>query len=291
LLDARKNLSKNPTSGIIVVMGGDARINNFGFYGDARHQLVADMNDLDEVTQGPREWDLKRLVASVVIAARENGLTQAERTEAVLRCVGGYRCGITTAESMEFFDLWYHAAVPGQNPMVKISLEALAVIQKAIAKAVKSTSITLLPKVAERDNQGNWRFKQDPPVLTLFDDKTRQKVIEGLERYEQLSTPDRAVLLQRYRLVDVAHRVVGVGSVGTRAYLALFIGNTDNDPLFLQIKECVAPHTRRTCRHCRSITANIRAGAWSTASVCCRPLAMSCSAKPRSMAVLSLSAR
>ncbi len=235
------DLSKGPNNGIRVVMGGDAHVNNFGFYGDARHQLVADMNDFDEVTQGPWEWDLKRLVASVVIAARENGLTPAQRTEAVLRCVGGYRWGMSTAESMPFFDLWYHAAAPGQNPMVKIAPEALAIIQKAMAKAAKSTSATLLPKVATKDQQGEWRFNQAPPVLTLVDDKTRQKIIKGLVEYAQLSTPDRAVLLERYQLVDIAHRVVGVGSVGTRAYLAMFIGNADNDSLFLQIKECVEP--------------------------------------------------
>lgn len=235
------DLSMSPNNGIRVIMDGDAHINNFGFYGDARHQLVADLNDFDEVGGGPWEWDLKRLVASVVIAGRENGLTKSERTQAVLRCVGGYRWGITTAESMGMMDLWHHAAAPGHNPMVKIDPKAMVIVQKAITKAMQSTSATLLTKVAARGKQGTWRFREDPPILTRIDEKTRRKVIQGLELYMQLSTPDRAVMLQRYRLVDIAHRVVGVGSVGTRAYLALFIGNTDDDPLFLQIKECVAP--------------------------------------------------
>jgi uncharacterized protein (DUF2252 family) len=142
---------------------------------------------------------------------------------------------------MPFFDLWYLGAAPGHNPMVKIDPKAMVIIQKAIAKATQSTSATLLPKVATRQGPGDWRFKEDPPILTKVDDKTRDKVIKGLEWYEQLSTRDRFVMLQRYRLVDISHRVVGVGSVGTRACLALFIGNTDHDPLFLQIKEYVEP--------------------------------------------------
>lgn len=235
------DLSMSPTSGIKVVMDGDAHINNFGFYGSPLGELVADLNDFDEVTEGPWEWDLKRLVASVVIAGRENGLSKAQRKEAVLRCVGGYRWGITTAESMGMLHLWHTAAMPGHNPMVKIDPKAMALIQKAIDKAVKSTSATLLPKVAARKGEGEWAFKENPPVLTGIDDKTRREVIRGLELYTQWSPSDRAVMLRRYRLVDIAHRVVGVGSVGTRAYLALLIGNTDNDPLFLQIKECVSP--------------------------------------------------
>lgn len=236
------DLSKTPVSGVNVVMDGDAHVNNFGFFGTAQRQLVADLNDFDEVTIGPWEWDLKRLVASVVVAGRQNGLSKAECAEAVIRCVGGYRWGITSVESMGVFDLWYLAATPGNNPMVKnIDPKAMVIIQKAAARATQSTSATLLSNIAARDEIGNWRLKESPPVLTRVDDKTREDVIKGLQLYAKLSPADRDAMLKRYRLVDVGHRVVGVGSVGTRAYLALFIGNTDNDPLFLQIKECVAP--------------------------------------------------
>ena len=238
------DLSKTPNCGMTVVIDGDAHINNFGYFGTAQRELITDLNDFDEVTDGPWEWDVKRLVASVNVAGRENGLGKAERAEAVVRCMGGYRWGISTAESMGFFHQRFladHAGHNLDNPMVKINPKAMAVVEKAIAKAMQSTSETLLTKIVTHHKHGDWRMIEDPPVLTHVDDKTRDKVIKGLELYAQLSTPDRDIMLQRYCLVDIGHRVVGVGSVGTRAYLALFIGNTDNDPLFLQIKECIAP--------------------------------------------------
>ena len=110
-----------------------------------------------------------------------------------------------------------------------------------MAKAKVTTSETLLPKVARRRHDGGWRFIDDPPVLTGVDDETRGKVIAALKEYAEHLSPAYRFMLKRYGVADIAHRVVGVGSVGTRAYLALLFGNGDHDPLFLQIKEATVP--------------------------------------------------
>ncbi|MFZ1135784.1 MAG: DUF2252 domain-containing protein [Candidatus Korobacteraceae bacterium] len=236
------DLSRTPTSGIHVVMCGDAHINNFGMYGTPQRDVIFDLNDFDEVTIGPWEWDLKRLVASVNVAARENGLNKKERAEAVMRAVEGYRFNIDRLKDMGVLDIWYlHAYPDRENPLVKMDAKSKAVIGKCVAKARQTTNATLLTKISERGVAGGWRLAEDPPVLTHLDGATSDKVIAGLNEYAQSLPLERRYMLSRYHVVDVAHRVVGVGSVGTRAYLALLFGSDDNDPLFLQIKECVPP--------------------------------------------------
>jgi uncharacterized protein (DUF2252 family) len=236
------DLSKTPSSGIRVIIDGDAHINNFGLYGTPQRDVIFDLNDFDEATIGPWEWDLKRLVASVNVAARENGMNQAERSEAVMRAVEGYRWNLGRMERMGVLDVWYTHAYPDtKNPLLKRDPKAQAVIEKTVAKAKSQTNATLLKKTAERSTGGRWRLREDPPILTRVDDKTREKVIRSLEEYAQGLLPERFFMLNRYHVVDVGHRVVGVGSVGTRAYLALLMGNDDNDPLFLQVKEATAP--------------------------------------------------
>jgi uncharacterized protein (DUF2252 family) len=236
------DLSKTPISGIQVIMCGDAHINNFGLYGTPQRDVIFDLNDFDEVTIGPWEWDLKRLVASVNVAARENGMNKKERAEAVMRTVQGYRSNIMRMKDMGVLDIWcLHAYPDRENPVVKIDEKTSAVIAKCVAKAKQQTNRTLLTKVSERGVSGGWRLREDPPVLTHVDVATRDKIIEGLNDYAESLPLERRYMLSRYHVVDVAHRIVGVGSVGTRAYLALLFGNSDDDPLFLQIKECVSP--------------------------------------------------
>ena len=114
-------------------------------------------------------------------------------------------------------------------------------IQKVVAKAKATTNETLLPKIAQRRHDGGWRFVEIPPVLTSVDDETRKKIVAALVEYAEHLSPAYRFMLRRYGVADVVHRVVGVGSVGTRAYLALLFGNGDSDPLFLQIKEATTP--------------------------------------------------
>jgi uncharacterized protein (DUF2252 family) len=236
------DLSMSPISGIPVIIDGDAHLNNFGFYGTPQRDVVFDLNDFDEVTIGPWEWDLKRLVASVNVAGRENGLNRRERAAAVQRCVEGYRANITRLESMGLLEIWYLHAFPGRlNPLVKIDPKSQAVFKKVLAKALSTDNRALLPKVAERGNNGSWTFREDPPVLTRVSASTKAKVIGALNHYSSTLPRERGYMLSRYHVADVAHRVVGVGSVGTRAYLALLFGNGDSDPLFLQVKEAAEP--------------------------------------------------
>jgi uncharacterized protein (DUF2252 family) len=236
------DLSMSPVSGIAVVMDGDAHLNNFGFYGTPQRNVVLDLNDFDEVTLGPWEWDLKRLVASVNVAGRENGLNRRERATAVERCVSGYRANMTRLESMGLMDLWYLHTDPGKlNPLASIDPKSEAIFRKVLAKALATDSRALFPKVVERGRDGSMKFREDPPVLTRVSEALKAMVTEALDRYTLSLPRDRRFMLKRYYVADVAHRVVGVGSVGTRAYLALLFGNGDSDPLFLQVKEACAP--------------------------------------------------
>ena len=236
------DLSATPVSGIPVVMDGDAHINNFGLYGTPQRDVVFDLNDFDEATVGPWEWDLKRLVASVNVAGRQNGLNRRERAAAVRRGVDGYRFNVNRLQSMGVLDVWYLHAYPGRdNPIVKVDPKSKAVFAKTVAKALNTDNRTLLPKVADHQGSGKWIFRNDPPVLTTIPRAAKDKVIEVLNRYSLTLSAERRLMLGRYHVVDVAHRVVGVGSVGTRAYLVLLFGVGDDDPLFLQVKESVSP--------------------------------------------------
>ena len=186
---------------------------------------------------GPWEYDLKRLTASVNVAGRENGLNARERRAAVLRCVQGYRGNLDRLQSMGILDVWYLHAYPGR----KMDAKTEAIIRKSVEKAMGATNAALLGKVAARDVTGSWHLKDDPPILTPVDKETRDAVIERFKAYAQTLSPERRFLLGRYHVVDVGHHVVGVGSVGTRAYLALLMGNNDQDSLFLQVKEATVP--------------------------------------------------
>jgi uncharacterized protein (DUF2252 family) len=235
------DLAHTPISGIPTVMDGDAHINNFGMYGTPQREVVFDLNDFDEAIIGPWEWDLKRLTASVNVAGRQNGLNKRERAAAVRRAVEGYRFNVRRLAKMGVLDIWYLHAYPGRdNPLVNADAKSIAVIRKTLDKALHTDNLTLLPKVADKVD-GSWRFRDNPPILTTIDKATKNKIIQALNQYSLTLPRERRIMLGRYHVVDVAHRVVGVGSVGTRAYLALLFGNGDDDPLFLQVKEAGAP--------------------------------------------------
>jgi uncharacterized protein (DUF2252 family) len=232
------DLSNSPITGFPVVMDGDAHLNNFGFYGTPQREVVFDLNDFDETVVGPWEWDLKRLVASVNVAGRENGLNSKERAAAVRRSVEGYCTNAERLQDMGVLDVWYLHAYPGrENAIAKPDAKSKAVIEKTMAKAIRTDNRNLLPKIAEKDANGLWTFRDDPPVLTKVTAATKKKVIEALNKYADTLPRERRIMLSRYHAADVAHRIVG--SVGTRAYLVLLFGNGEDDPLFLQVKESV----------------------------------------------------
>ncbi len=243
------DLARTPISGLEVAIDGDAHINNFGLYGTPQRDVVIDLNDFDEATLGPWEWDLKRLVASVNVAGRENGLNRKERHSAVSGCVAGYALNSQRLAQMGVLDIWSiftYADLDRLIPLVKqggveIGGKSQAVLRKTLAKAQRTTSQTLLAKVARPQADGGWRFIEEPPVLTRIDDETKEKVIASLVDYAETVPDDIRYMLKRYSVADVAHRVVGVGSVGVRAYLVLLFGNGDQDPLFLQVKEALPP--------------------------------------------------
>ena len=243
------DLAQTPISGPQVVIDGDAHINNFGLYGTPQRDVVIDINDFDEATIGPWEWDLKRLVASVNVAGRENGLDAEERRSAVMRCVGGYVLNAQRLMQLGILETWslFSYAELDRNEAalksvgVQIGNKFRAIMKKVLAKAQRTSNDTLLAKVARRQADGGWRFVEDAPILTSLDEATREKIIASLTEYAETLPPEYRIMLHRYSVADVCHRVVGVGSVGTRAYLVLLFGNGDDDPLFLQVKEAVAP--------------------------------------------------
>ena len=235
------DLAATPATGIRALIDGDAHINNFGLYGTPQRDVIFDLNDFDEAVLGPWEWDLKRLTASVNVAARENGLNRRERDAAVRQCVRGYRFNLNRIQHLGILETWYLHAYPGrENPLVKVDPKSRAIWAKATAKAQQQTNLSLLNKISEK-NRNRWLFRDDPPVLIRVDTATRQAVEKALYEYAETLPRERQFMLSRYRIADVAHRIVGVGSVGNRAYLALLFGNGDNDPLFLQIKEAITP--------------------------------------------------
>ncbi|MFD0938566.1 DUF2252 domain-containing protein [Methylobacterium trifolii] len=237
------DLAQSSRSDIMVVMNGDAHIANFGLFGTPQRDVVLDLNDFDEVTIGPWEWDLKRLVASIEVAARGDGVPASERRQAVMAAVGGYQHTMTDLAPQGSLDVWQQAARADQLDFsgIRIDAQSQTVVRKAVEKARKKDNRSLLARVGERRVDGGWRFREEPPILTRVDEETRDGVITGLEHYAETLPPERRFMLSRYHVVDVAHRVVGVGSVGTRAYVALLCGNSDQDVLFLQVKEAVRP--------------------------------------------------
>jgi uncharacterized protein (DUF2252 family) len=236
------DLAHTPTTGLPVVLAGDAHLGNFGLYGTPQREVVFDLNDFDETTVGPWEWDLKRLVASINVVARENAYPVRGRRRAVSDCVRAYRENATRLGGMGVMDIWYQHAFPGaKHSLVKWQLKSHNVFAQAVLRAQQNTSQRLLPRVAQQQSDGHWHFVAEPPTLTRVDDATVAAVTASLTEYVETLTPERRFMMKRYRVADVAHRVVGVGSVGTRTYLVLLFGAGAEDPLFLQIKEALRP--------------------------------------------------
>lgn len=237
------DLSRTPTTGLRVQCCGDAHLSNFGIFAAPDRRVVFDLNDFDETLPAPFEWDVKRLVASFVVAARGNGHRRKEQKAAARAAAAAYRTTMALAATMRFLDVWYTRFDADRlidQLAARTDKAAVKAARKALAKAQTRTSLGSLDKFAERVGDG-YRIKQQPPVIvrppeTMADD-LQQIVHQGLADYASSLTPDRRVVLDRYHYADVARKVVGVGSVGTEAMMLLLMGDRDDDPLFLQIKE------------------------------------------------------
>src|SRR5271165_4101884 len=244
------DLAATPHSGLQVQCCGDAHLSNFGVFASPERRLVFDVNDFDETLPGPWEWDVKRLAVSMLIAARSNNFAVKDQDKIVLDTVGEYRTAMAGFAAMNNLDVWYahldiEATMRELGPQLKPKMIKRS--DKALAKARTKDSMTAFSKLTHVVD-GEARIIAEPPLIVPIED-----LAEGTERDEMFDSlrallrgyratlqHDRRVLLEEYRLTDFARKVVGVGSVGTRAWIALMLGRDGQDPLFLQLKEADA---------------------------------------------------
>jgi uncharacterized protein (DUF2252 family) len=244
------DLASTPRSGLITQICGDAHLSNFGAFASPERRLVFDVNDFDETLPGPWEWDLKRLGASLVVAGRDNGHTDEERASVVMTMVRWYRETMRKFSSDTNLEVWYaHLAVDEVIGRIReqIDPEAVRRFERTAEKAHTHDAHQAMSKLTE-EVDGEPRFANRPPLLVpveeLLPDSDQDQLHDALVRvlatYRRTLPADRRALLGQYRAVHLARKVVGVGSVGLRAYVALLLGRDGEDPLFLQLKEAEA---------------------------------------------------
>src|SRR5215218_6052189 len=238
------DLASTPKTGIQAQLCGDAHLLNFGAYASPERALLFDLNDFDETLSGPWEWDVKRLAASFVVAGRENGFEAADCREAAQASVASYRRRMDEFSEMAELEVWY-SRVSEEDLRGLLSEAKTKKTTKKVSKAVRKArgrdSMQALSKLTSVVD-GHRMIIDDPPLLVRIPegDEIRVQINAILESYKRTLQEDRRHLLDRYRFVDTARKVVGVGSVGTRAYVVLLEGRDENDPLFLQVKEAGA---------------------------------------------------
>jgi uncharacterized protein (DUF2252 family) len=243
------DLATAADTGLRVQLCGDAHLSNFGVFQSPDRRLVFDVNDFDETLPGPFEWDVKRLAASIAIGGRDRGFKRRERRRAVLRSVAAYREAMAEFAAMREIEVWYSRLDVDE---ISRALESEASgadrrrLAKNVAKARDRDSLRALSKLTEvRD--GQIRIASRPPVLVPIEelaagegiepDKLSSMLAHLLASYRDTLEDSARALAERYRYVDAAHKVVGVGSVGTRSWIALLLGRGESDPLILQLKE------------------------------------------------------
>src|SRR5215204_5790709 len=236
------DLVSTPKTGIQAQLCGDAHLLNFGTYASPERALLFDVNDFDETLPGPWEWDVKRLAASIVVAGRDNGFDAADCREAAQSSAASYRQRMAEFSDMGELEVWYSRVgeeeVRGLLSDAKNKKKSAKKMNKAVRKAHGRDSLQALSKLTSVVD-GRRIINDDPPLLVRIpeEDELRDLIYGILESYKRTLQDDRRHLLDRYRFVDAARKVVGVGSVGTRAYVALLEGRDEDDPLFLQVKE------------------------------------------------------
>ena len=257
------DLKDTPRAGLVSQLCGDAHLSNFGVFASPERALLFDLNDFDETLPGPFEYDVKRMSASFTIAARNNAFTKEETRDVTLAAVRAYREAMAGFAQMGTMDIWY-AHLSEQELMSAIKAEvgtekgkaqkkeakgAEKNAKKTAAKAHTRDSLQALSKLGELVD-GQYRIVSQPPIViparelggsfAMSADELQHVIHEQLRSYRATLQYDRRHLLERFEIIDIARKVVGVGSVGTRAFIALLQGRDPQDPLFLQVKEATA---------------------------------------------------
>jgi uncharacterized protein (DUF2252 family) len=245
------DLSTTPRSDILVQASGDAHLSNFGLFASPERTLVFDSNDFDESIPGPWEWDVKRLAASVVIASRSNGFSPADARSSVLTTVRAYREQMAQYAEMRLLDIWYDQTTAADIETALVDMTRKSGTS-ATPKDAKQRLNALFTKARSKDQlkamgsltevvDGQWRIKDDPPMVSHVDlPGGAESLAKTFADYRATLAENRRELVERYRFVDVALKVVGVGSVGTRCFVVLLEGRDQGDPLLLQAKEATA---------------------------------------------------
>jgi len=233
-----RDLMKSPASGIKIQICGDCHLMNFGGFATPERSLVFDINDFDETLPGPWEWDVKRLAASFVLSSRESGFPRKAAADAVRAAVESYRKHMAEYYEMKLLDIWYtQIKASDLLDYFRGNKDMTGRIEKKTKEALSRTSEAVYPKLVEVKN-GKRRIVDNPPYIYHFaeiDEDFRKLERKFIDMYKTTLQPDRRELLDRYHFEDVVIKVVGVGSVGTRCAVSLYVA--DDDPLFLQIKE------------------------------------------------------
>jgi uncharacterized protein (DUF2252 family) len=225
-----------PSTGITPVICGDAHLGNFGFYASPERDLVFDLNDFDEAHPGAWEWDLRRLVTSVWVAGRQNGSSEQACGHAAVRCVAAYREQVAHLAGLPLLTRSYERLDLDRLRLTAKQDTLRRKIERAAGRARRRTSDRALPRFTElRD--GSRRIVEEPPLITRPGGAEADQIAASLDAYLQTLPSHWARILAGYRLVDIAHKVVGVGSVGLRAYVALCEGSSPDDVVFLQLKQ------------------------------------------------------
>ncbi|HEX5527259.1 MAG TPA: DUF2252 domain-containing protein [Solirubrobacterales bacterium] len=238
------DLAQTPTTGLGAQLCGDAHLSNFGVFSAPDRRLVFDCNDFDETCPGPFEWDVKRLVASIAVAGRERGFGGGQRAKAIARAAATYRASMRRFAGMRNIDVWY-SRIDVDSRLAELRSQVdgrrLREVERNLEKARSKDSLRALRKLT-REVDGEVRIVSDPPLITPLEELTdaadAEQQLQGLlATYLESLGPDRRRLVSSYRYVHAARKVVGVGSVGTRAWIVLLLGRDSSDPLFLQAKE------------------------------------------------------
>ncbi len=256
-LPMASDLSTGPRTSLDVQLCGDAHLCNFGGFASPERDLLFDVNDFDETSPGPFEWDLKRLGASLEIAARSRNFPAKTGRKMVINSMSAYREAMHEFAKMSNLEVWYSSldmAGIVQRWGSEVGGDVLAGFQKTATKAESKDQLKAREKLTEVVD-GELRFRSDPPLLVrvseLYGDtdagQLQDMIHEGLRSYRETLIGDSRHLLESYEFVDVARKVVGVGSVGTRAWVSLFKGNQADDTLILQMKEAEASVLERFC--------------------------------------------
>ncbi len=239
------DLKASPSTELVVQLSGDAHIKNFGLFASPELRLVFDVNDFDETAPGPFEWDVKRLCASLSIAADQSGLNEERRLRIVRGCIGVYRSSMKRFATMNRLDVWY-ASLEVANVFSDLGEFFTDATKRNVADLIGSvrtqSTKSKFNDLIERTPDGPQIRLNPPRMVPLRDlgptaDESRATVEAILEGYRDSLVSDRRFLLDQFRVVDIARLVVGVGSVGTEGYAVLLTGRDDDDPFFLQIKE------------------------------------------------------